>query len=243
MKIILIRLEAPLISFGAPIVDRYGTVQPYPAQSMITGMVGNALGYSHGDTDALERLQKRLQYASRRDRTGTRKQDYQTVDLGSDYMDDDLAWTTRGELQTRKGGSASSGTHIRLRDYWADAAHTVALTLSPAGESPSFDTVADALQQPERPLFIGRKTCLPSRPMYLGRMAAESLVEALRRAPLADDADSEEQLDAWWPANEPGADGALPVTDERDWENQIHVGERWIASGKIDITPEEVSYV
>lgn len=243
MNIILMRFDAPLISFGAPIVDRYGTIQAYPALSMITGMVGNALGYSHGDTDALDRLQKRLRYASRRDRAGTRKRDYQTVDLGSEYMDDDLAWTTRGELQTRKGGSASSGTHIRLRDYWADSAHTVALTLSPPEESPSVDAVANALQNPERPLFIGRKTCLPAVPLYLGRVRADSLCAALSAAPLADDPDSTDKLDAWWPVDEPGVDGALPVTDKRDWENQIHVGERWIASGKVEINQKEVNYV
>jgi CRISPR system Cascade subunit CasD len=245
MNVLLLRLEAPLMSFGAPIVDRYGKIQPYPALSMICGLLGNALGYDHAETDRLQRLQERLRYGSRRDRSGTRMRDYHTVDLGLPHMDDDLGWTTRGELEKRKGGKASSGTHIRLRDYWADAAHTVALTLDPPGESPTIDAVQQALRRPERPLFIGRKTCLPAAPMLLGRVEAEDLREALRRAPLPPDAGSNEKLTAWWPT-EPGTDepraARRPVTDARDWANQIHVGERWIARGEIDVCPKEVDH-
>lgn len=245
MDVLLLRLEAPLMSFGAPIVDRYGKIQPYPALSMICGLLGNALGYDHAQTDRLQRLQERLRYGSRRDRPGTRMRDYHTVDLGLPHMDDDLAWTTRGELEKRKGGKASSGTHIRLRDYWADAAHTVALTLDPPGESPTIDAVEEALRRPERPLFIGRKTCLPAAPLLLGRVEAADLREALRRAPLPPDVDSGDRLTAWWPT-EPGTDepraARRPVTDARDWANQIHVGERWIARGELDLCTKEVDH-
>lgn len=245
MDVLILRFDAPLMSFGAPIVDRHGVIQPYPALSMLTGLLGNALGFDHGEPERLQRLQERLRYASRQDRQGRQVQDYQTVDLSKPYMSDDRAWTTRGELEGRKGGSASTGTHIRLRDYWADAVHTVALTLAPADEAPTLDDLERAVQFPARPLFIGRKPCLPAAPLFVQRAKAADLVEALRAAPLADQADQRDVYRAWWPSH-PGAEAPAgeavredlrrPVTDRRDWANQIHVGQRWIAAGEITVT-------
>ncbi len=245
MDVLVLRLDAPLMSFGAPIVDRHGVIQPYPALSMITGLLGNALGYDHAEHVRLQRLQERLRYASRQDRRGRQIQDYQTVDLSKSYMSNDRAWTTSGELEGRKGGPASSGTHIRLRDYWAEAIHTVALTLDPAGEAPTLDDLQRAVQFPARPLFIGRKPCLPAVPLFAGRAQAEDLVEALRdgrKAPLADRAQGRgaggDTFSAWWPSG-PEDDRARPVTDRRDWANQIHTGERWIAAGEVTVTAHE----
>ncbi len=247
--LLLLRLDAPLMSFGAPIVDNRGVIQPFPALSMLAGLVGNALGYDHAEAAALQRLQARLRYAVRQDRPGRRLRDYQTVDLSKPYMSDDRAWTTRGALETRKGGSASSGTHIRLRDYWADAVYTVALALDPPGEVPTLGDVAAALRAPARPLFLGRKACLPAVPLLLGEAqaegatASEALRAALKAAPLSGratpqrtDGDGHARFAAWWPSG-PGDPQARPVTDRRDWTNQIHVGQRWVAEGTVAVAP------
>lgn len=233
MDVLLIHLRAPLMSFGAPIVDSRGTIQPMPALSMLTGLLGNALGVDHREADRLERLQTRLRYAVRQDRVGEQVQDYQTVDLGSDHMNyRNVAWTTRGDIEERKGGSASTGTHIRERDYWADAGYTVACTLAPPDEAPTLDDLTAALQHPARPLFIGRKACVPAAPLYAGRTTGDSLKEALRSAALPRWADDRADYRAWWPAA-PGDEGARPTTDQRDWVNQIHVGNRWVAEGTV----------
>lgn len=246
MDVLILRFDAPLISFGAPIIDRHGKVQSYPALSMIAGMLGNALGYDHRDHEKLESLQNRLDYASRQDRAGQEIRDYQTVDLSQEFMLDHNAWTTQGWLDQRKGGSASKGTHIRLRDYRADSVHTVALTLQPADEAPTIDDLQNALQYPERPLFIGRKTCLPASPLFVEMMQCSSLTDALEKTPLSDRADQRKSYPAWWPVDEkqeqPKADIEQPVTDRRDWQNQIHVGERWIAKGEINIETEEMPH-
>jgi CRISPR system Cascade subunit CasD len=244
MDILLLRFDAPLMSFGAPIVDNRGVIQPYPALSLMTGLLGNALGYDHSESETLEALQRRIRYAVRQDRRGERLRDYQTVDFSKPYMDDARAWTTRGELETRKGGSASSGTHIRLRDYWANAAYTVALTLDPAEASPGLDDVARALQHPERPLFIGRKTCLPAEPLLLKRTSQAQLIDALadlEAAPFPEDTPPQTTCAVWWPTSPDEdrrddfvkEDMRRPVTDRRDWTNQIHVGQRWIAHGTL----------
>ena len=243
MNVLLLRFDAPLMSFGAPIVDNQGEIQPYPALSMMTGLLGNALGVDHSEFDRLERLQERLRYASRQDRRGRQIQDYQTVDLSKPYMDDDRAWTTYGHRESRAGGSASGGTHIRYRDYWADAVHTVAATLDPPDESPTLDDLESAVKHPARPLFLGRKPCLPADSLFAGRMQVDTLPDALVQAPLHDRAADGPTYPAWWPthpdAKGPSDESPLdedlrePVTDRRDWQNQIHVGERWIVNGTV----------
>ena len=179
MDILLLRFDAPLMSFGGPIVDNHGIIQTYPALSMICGLLANALGYDHHEFADLQRLQERLQYACRQDRLGTRLRDYQTVDLNQDFMRDDRSWTTHGKLESRAGGAApkwrkGEGPPLqRFRDYWADAMYTIALTLDPLDESPTIDDLEQALRTPERPLFIGRKPCLPAEKLLLGRTQAE----------------------------------------------------------------------
>lgn len=241
MDILLLRFDAPMLSFGAPITDNRGFIQPYPALSMMCGMLANALGYDHSDFDRLERLQERLSYASRQDRGGERMRDFQTVDFGLQHLQPECAWTTRGRLEGRER-RLSDQTHIRERDYWVDSVHTVAVTVDRPQETPDIESLCDAVRAPERPLFIGRKTCLPSSPIFLARSEAPDLRDALRLAPLHERADPGPNYRAWWPC-EPGpaeeAELARPVTDRRDWRNQIHIGERWVAEGSIQVEAKE----
>jgi CRISPR system Cascade subunit CasD len=240
--VLLLRLDAPWMSFGAPIVDNHNKIQPYPALSMLTGLLGNALGLDHADAQGLSRLQARLRYASRQDRRGQRVEDFHTVDLGQDFLANDRAWTTRGYLDKR-GGASSEGTHIRYREYWADALHTVALTLDPADEAPTLGELASAVQRPARPLFLGRKACLPAAPLFLGRVQAPDLLHALRHAPCVPlrGAGQGEAVEAWWSPDDLAADTAAPpsrelwVVDERDWRNQIHTGQRTLHHGRITL--------
>ena len=237
-RALVLRFDAPLISFGAPMVDQNGVVQQMPALSMLTGLLGNALGLTHGEHRRLERLQERIRFASRTDCAGEAISDYQIVDLGQPWMDARAnGWTTRGRLTTR-GGASSEGLHIRYRHYRANSVHTVVVELDPPGEEPTLDQVAAALQEPARPLFIGRRTCLPATPIFLTFVEAPSLLAVLSRTPRAHRADKG-PLQAWWEDGEPDRDalsvGAIvPVTDERNWRDQIHVGRRLLRQGRVD---------
>lgn len=230
---LLLRLDAPLMSFGAPLVDQHGFTLRFPGRAMLAGILANALGYEHGDFAQLTKLQEGLDYAVRQDRADVPLVDFQTVFLGRAHMRQG-GWTSWGRTEERSGGSPHE-THIRYRHYCADAAYTVALeTKAPA---PSLIELEQALRTPARPLFIGRKCCLPSVPLLLpsGRVQAETLLAALDQAPLARASARERagQRLCWWP-DEPGlpqGSRIVAVTDERDWENQIHVGKRYLHEG------------
>ena len=241
MNVLLLRFDAPLMSFGAPIVDNRGVIQPYPALSMMTGMLGNALGFDHSEFERLEGLQENLQYASRQDRRGEKITDFQTVNFRQDFLDKSRAWTTRGTLEGRST-RLQKQTHIRERDYWADSVHTIALTVDDAEAAPDIGDLWEAVKSPERPLFLGRKPCLPAAPIFLDVVDTPDLVDALERAPLHSRADDGPTYRAWWPCepqSDEDADIVKPVTDRRDWRNQIHVGERWIAEGSITVQHED----
>lgn len=234
---LLLRFDAPLMSFGGVLADEHGFTDEVPSASMLTGLLANALGYDHRETARIERLQARLRFGARCDRPGQLLIDYQTVDLGQPYLA--WGWTTWRRPEERAGGSSRS-THIRHRHYWADAVYTVALRLDPAGEAPDVAALVQALGEPERPLFLGRKPCIPATGLVLGLVDAPSLIAALISAPAlrSPRGAAGALLKAWWPTEEgEGPEGIpsrlLPLPAGRDWENQVHVGRNLLREGLI----------
>ena len=231
-KTLILRLEAPLISFGAPIVDQIGKIQDYPSLSQITGMLGNALGYRHQDFELLEKLQNRMIYTVIRLKMGEKITDYQTVDLGQSFLVD-TGWTTSGKIEPRKGGS-STGTQIRFRDFWADSAYLVGLRLRD-DDFPDSSALQSALEMPRRPLFIGRKPCIPSRRLFEKVVEGNSSLDAVKKY-LSSQLEVSGSFEFW--SSEEGikeSSEMLMVTDERDWKNQIHVGQRKLHHGVVEI--------
>ncbi len=250
-EFLLLRLDAPLVSFGGPVVDNLGIVDRFPGLSLLTGLLANALGYDHRDVDKLKRLQERLCFATRCDRSGDALVDFQIADLGQDFLlAQEVGWTTWGNVDERKGGAAATGTHIRYRHYRADSIHTVALTLLPSEKPPTIDDLKLALEEPERPLFIGRKCCLPATPLLLKTVKAPSPISALRLeeriSPSRTGVASNQVLPACWTQEIPGEASAIEAanahlvqtTDRRDWASQLHCGRRHVLHGSID-PPEE----
>ena len=241
-EFLVLRLEGPLMSFGGVQVDENNTTEAFPGLSLLTGLLGNALGYEHYDFEKLQRLQERIRYAARQDRRGREIMDYQTVDLGQDFLRE--GWTTRGAPGRRAGGSAKTGTHIRRRYYWADAVYTVVLTLDPAEEEPDLDMCARALAEPCRPLYLGRRACPPAGPVMMEKRNAVGLRQALAETPLSNRASEQASYTAWWPHDPskeaPGLGRVIPINDRRDWANRVHTGRRFVWEGQL--LREEISH-
>jgi len=230
MDILLLRFDAPLMSFGGVMIDQHGPIERFPGLSLLTGLFANALGYRHENTEQLEKLQDRIEYAARWDVEPERIVDYHTVDLGQPKMREP-GWTTRGEPEHRAGGpGAKFGTHQRYRHYWVNGVMSVAVTLI-GNEEPDLTALETALRCPTRPLFLGRKTCLPAGPLLVGRLDSKDVLAALQqagRASLKDRGISGEAMEACWPFRLGPLPGARleSVYDRRDWGNQLHKGSR-----------------
>jgi CRISPR system Cascade subunit CasD len=227
MQVLILRLEGPLMSFGDVAIDEIRPTRRLPGRSLLTGLLANALGFAHRDVIELDRLQERLRFAARLDREGQALVDFQTAELSQH----DPLWTTHGIPAERAGGAASySGPAMRYRHYRADAAVTVALTLVPPEERPDLAALEVALRRPERPLFIGRKGCPPSRPLLDRVLSAESLVAALDRTLPVEPRRATTDvvvIETEDDAAEPEAQRLLAVADRRDWRLGLHTGQSW----------------
>lgn len=232
MDCLILRFDAPLMSFGGVMVDQHNPTDLFPGLALLTGLFANALGWQHRDADRLDALQARLRFAARWDVAPERLMDYHTVDLGQDFLCD-TGWTTRGMREDRKGGTASQGTHIRYRHYLANGLATLAVALADDSQ-PDLDALEAALRAPSRPLFLGRKACLPASPILLERRDAATLRAALEATPPVPGRTSEQALLACWPENE-GHEGGqvVEVYDRRDWRNQLHTGSRRMVHGHL----------
>lgn len=110
---LLLRLEAPLMAFGGETIDNFGVIRDFPALSMVTGLLANALGWGREETERHHRLQERLVLGARINRPGAPIQDNQNARLDAK----DAGWTTRGVPEGRTGGAATyASPHRRFRD-------------------------------------------------------------------------------------------------------------------------------
>ena len=109
----------------------------------------------------------------------------------------------------------------------------VALRLQPASDEPSLDTLADALDRPERPLFIGRKPFLPSARLFAGFVDADTVRAALLAACRLS---SETGRRAQWPTREGGHGRQVELTDGRNWRTGVHAGLSDVIEGELEVS-------
>lgn len=156
---LLMRFHAPMQSYGLHQGhDERGT-EMYPTKSAVIGLVANALGRRRGDS--IDDL-RALRLGIRVDDEGEILRDFQTV---------------RGAI-----GANNRKIHnvVRNKFYLQDAMFLVGLE----GERSLLEAIKSALKRPARPLFLGRKSCPPSSPIYLPKgLINKALEKALASYP------------------------------------------------------------
>jgi len=218
---LVLRLSAPMMSFGAVAIDQVGPTARWPGASMLTGLLGNALGWDWDDRAAHQALQDRLRFGAVTLREGEVLTDTQNAQLGKA----DRGWTTRGMPEGRTGASYDA-PHRRRRDYLVDASLLVVLRLDPEDAHPTLDETAAALDHPARPIFLGRKPCLPTQPLNAGEVRGANVHDALGAL------DGDGPRLAAWPLGEgPNGTRTMDVADRRVWSSGLHGGTRIIVEG------------
>jgi CRISPR system Cascade subunit CasD len=139
MNTLLLRLAAPLQSWGADSKFDIRGTQREPTKSGVLGLLASALGLRRDDTKALRELAQ-LRFGVRVDREGHLLRDFHMAHGNrSDYV-----------------------TH---RYYLSDAVFLCGLA---SDDAELLQKYAYALTHPVFPLFLGRRSCPPTLPIVLG---------------------------------------------------------------------------
>ncbi|MFD8494828.1 type I-E CRISPR-associated protein Cas5/CasD [Amycolatopsis sp. NPDC059657] len=153
MTTLLLRLAAPLQSWGTSSRFARRATDRAPSKSGIIGLLANAQGIRR--IDPLEELLD-LRIGVRVDQPGQFERDFQTA-------------------RSRDGAESMP---LSYRFYLADAVFAVAVE----GEPQLLAGLSDALKRPAYPLFLGRRSCPPAGKLNYG-LHEGSAQHVLRTAP------------------------------------------------------------
>ena len=160
MATLLLRLAAPLQSWGADSKFETRKTNREPTKSGVIGLLAAALGLRRDDAAGLARLNG-LHFAVRADREGSLLVDFHTANREED----------------RKKGKAP---YVTYRHYLQDAVFLVGLESEDTALLQELET---ALKHPVYPLYLGRRSCPPTLPLCLG-LRVGKLQDTLRAEPL-----------------------------------------------------------
>lgn len=153
MPTLLLRLVGPMQSWGTTSRFDQRDTGKEPSKSGVIGLLAAALGIDRENWTDLEPL-ARLSMGIRHDRPGVPKRDYQTAGCAA-----------TDTIIKADGTQAKGGGVVSQRFYLADAAFLVALE----GDDRALLEQAHAkLKDPTWPLALGRKSYLPSEPIWIG---------------------------------------------------------------------------
>lgn len=143
---LFLRLEGPLQAWGERARWSVRDTSTEPTKSGVVGLLGCAMGFKlDGD---LRELSQKICMGVRCDRQGSYLLDFHTIIGG--------VLTAEGKLK--------DDTVLSYRSYLSDASFLVALRSS----ADQITRLSKAVQQPCWPYFLGRRACVPSKPVYEG---------------------------------------------------------------------------
>ncbi|MCL5974962.1 MAG: type I-E CRISPR-associated protein Cas5/CasD [Gammaproteobacteria bacterium] len=185
MNYLIFQLQAPLSAWGETAVGEYRPSANYPSESALIGLFAAALGIDRSDENQHQKLRNELSLAIGVQSAGRLLRDYQTAQVPGRVSLKNRPHRTRSdELNIPKD---ELNTILSTRDYRQDAACLVAVQTKP-DSSLSLIDLAQSIQQPKFVLYLGRKSCPPSLPLWPQVIAAENALLAMEayRVQLAD---------------------------------------------------------
>ncbi|PJM91324.1 type I-E CRISPR-associated protein Cas5/CasD [Streptomyces sp. CB01373] len=179
MNGILLRLAAPLMSFGEHAAFHYRDTLAFPTRSALIGLFAAAEGRSREDAlapdpDTGKSPYTGLAFTVRIDRPGIRHTDYHTVGGGRPHKQG--LRTSAGDYRAQ-----NKSTLISRRVYLADAVFTLAVQ----GPDPLLEHLIQRLEQPAFGPYLGRRACIPDEPLFLRGLHPDPVAELRHRIPLS----------------------------------------------------------
>lgn len=195
MPTLLLRLAAPLQSWGVDSKFEIRRTHREPTKSGVVGLLAAALGLRRDDEKGLNRLNQ-LSFGVRIDQEGSLLTDYHIA----------------RSLKT---------TYVTYRDYLADA---IFLAGMESEDQHLLIELEEALQYPAFPLFLGRRSCPPTLPLCLG-IRETDLTNALQMEPWQGTGKQKQKIDKLQILLDAGSSTELGVVFQKDLAlsfNPIH---------------------
>lgn len=171
MNTLFLRLEAPLQSWGERGQWSVRDSATEPTKSGVVGLLACASGMNNDEQT--RNLSEAIAIAVRCDREGVPQVDYHTI--GGGYDTPQLL-TAEGKPKVSNG---QPHTEISYRTYLHNASFLVAVQANVE----VIQQLTLRIQDPVWSIFLGRKSCPPSRPLYEGVGEFDSLDHALEQWP------------------------------------------------------------
>jgi len=206
------------MALQGPRIDGEPQPVPIPTRSLLTGLIGSALGYRRSDHAKLQALQDSMRVGVIVHRAGVEISDYQIADLGKPFLLGPM-WSS-GTSVARRKGSEAGGLRPQQRPYRADADMTAVVELG--ADSPvNVDQIISALDYPAHPLFLGRSSCPPATRLAGGALDAASLEAAVLEVARNYGGEMFLPVTAVTPS---WGDLPLSIPGCRDWASYRHAG-------------------
>lgn len=156
MEHLVMRLTAPLASWGEPAVGEFRPTATWPGESSILGLLGAALGLEREDAAKQISLQQSFRFAVGVVSEGDLLRDYHTAQTPSrSDMKNRPHRTRKDELSIPK---PDLNTILSTRDYRQNGSWLIAVIRTPDALWTLQQLVA-AIEFPRFVLYLGRKSC------------------------------------------------------------------------------------
>ena len=166
MKYLALYFRAPMQSWG--VSGRFGErpTMSFPSKSGVIGMLAAAAGVDRTE-DAWTQRASMLSFSVRAYRCGPRLSDYHTVGGGYDSKSSYEKRCIPAKAEDGKPGN----TTLTRREYLQDAVFGVVM----GGEDEELLVrMAEQIQNPVWGVWLGRKACIPTEPIFAGVEDSES---------------------------------------------------------------------
>jgi CRISPR system Cascade subunit CasD len=155
-------LEGPMQSWGLQGKFDHRDTATLPTKSGVVGLICAALGVERDDRDHIAEIAS-FDISVITLKRGVMMTDYHTVGCGHEREDSRVLKAEKGSTQV-----------VTHRDYLADAAFVVVVS----GLAELIDRCSSALDNPKWGGYLGRRSCIPSRPVLEVVVDTEEQVRA-----------------------------------------------------------------
>ena len=157
-EFLVLRLYGPLAAWGDIACGEVRPTLIHPTKSAIIGLLGAALGVRRSEEDKISKMRDSYGFAVSEEGRCVNIRDYHTVQSGDNPI-------------------------ITYRDYLCDVIYTVAVWIKDDKDVPyPLKEIEAALKEPKFVPYLGRKSCVLSRPMEPQRITKSDPASAIKEA-------------------------------------------------------------